>query len=765
MRSRLRLLGMLVVTLVALHSCTGLKKVPKDEVLYTGAKVQLVVNGDVGKKGSIKSNAKSAIKTKANNKLLWARPGLWLYYAMGEPKRPKSVRSWIKNKLGQPPVYMSGIDIPLTARGIEAKMYNTGYLDAYAEYEIKQDKKGKTASVLYTVHVYPPFKIKSIDFPNDSTEIEKAIARTYKKSKIDTGDVYSLETLIEERARIENVLKRRGYYYFNQDHILFAMDTNNTERTVRLNMTLKRTMPEKSKIVYRFGEINVYPDYRLGADTAEVRKLVRDSINYYRADKSYIRLRPIINSIYIKPNHIYDRRMHQVTLSRLNGLGVFKFINMELQPQDTTLNGLLGVNIYLTPLPRKSASFDVQLATKSNNFIGPGITLQLRNRNAFRGAELMIYNLRGSFETQFSGVYKGQFTYEINPRIELQVPRIIAPFKIKRSNMFVPRTRFGVEYSYLSRVGYFDMNSAKFEVGYKWKDAITIDHNLNLLNVNYYNIYNRSDQFNELVNGNTLLRRRFEEQFILGMGYSFFYNEQLRPRQRRNTFYVNVNAEIAGNMLAGISQAITKRKVDANNPSKILDVNFAQYARMDIDIRDYFKTSENTMLALRFIAGWAKPYGNSLTMPYAKQFFAGGAYSLRGFPANAVGPGTYAPPDSINNIFYLQQGGEIKFEANAEFRFPIVKFLKGAVFVDAGNVWLNKPNPEVPNGEIKWNRLFQDLALSSGAGVRLDLDFFVLRLDIGIPLRNPSLGDANKWIIRDLKFKNVMFNLAFGYPF
>lgn len=763
--NRYKLILFLSIILLALHSCTGLKKVPKGEVLYTGAKVQLVTNGDIGKKGDIKSNVNSAIKTKPNTKFLWMRPGLWLYYATGNPKKPKSVRSWLKNKIAQPPVYMSNVDIPLTARGIDAKMYNTGYLDSYTEYEIKQGKKGKTASILYTVHVNPPFKIKSIEFPNDSTDIEKAIANTYKRTRIKVGDVYSLETLIEERARIENILKRRGYYYFNQDHILYAMDSNNTERTVRLNMTLKRTMPEKSKIVYRFGEINVYPDYRLGADTVQVRKLVRDSINYYRADKSYIRLRPIINSLFIKPNHVYDRRMHQVTLSRLNGLGVFKFINMELQPQDTTLSGLLGVNIYLTPLPRKSASFEVQLATKSNNFIGPGITLSLRNRNAFKGAELMIYNLRGSFETQYSGVYKGQFTYEINPRVELQVPRIIAPFKVKRSNMFVPRTRFGVEYSYLSRVGYFNMNSAKLEIGYKWKDNIVIDQNLNLLNVNYYNIYNRSALFNDLVNGNTLLRRRFDEQFILGMGYSFFYNEQLRPRQRRNTFYLNVNAEIAGNVLAGISQAITKKKVDANNPSKILDVSFAQYSRLDIDIRDYFKTTENTMLAFRFIAGWAKPYGNSLTMPYAKQFFAGGAYSLRGFPANAVGPGSYAPPDTVKNIFYLQQGGEIKFEANAEFRFPIVKFLKGAVFVDAGNVWLNKANAEVPNGEIRWNRLFKDLAFSSGAGVRLDLDFFVLRLDVGIPLRNPSLPDENKWIISDLKFKNVMFNLAFGYPF
>lgn len=754
--------------LLTVASCTGLKNVPKDEVLYTGAKVQVIVNRgtEIKGKGKVKSDVQEAIKVKPNAKFLGMRPGLWLYYAVKKkPKKEKGIRNWLKYKMGQEPVYMSGVDIPLTARGIDAKLYNTGFLDSYTQYEIKQGRKGKTASVVYTINLRQPFTIESISFPTDSTDIGKAIARTHKRTRIKVGDRYSLETLIEERARIENVLKRRGYYYFNQDHILYAMDTSFGDRKVRLSMTLKRDMPAKAKIVYTIDSVTVYPDYRLGAKEENVERLVRDSIVYYREYKSWIRLRPLIHSIYIKPGQIYDRRMHQVTLSRLNGLGVFKFINIEISPKDTTLDGKLAVSIYLTPLPRKSFSFDVQLATKSNNFIGPGITLSLRNRNAFQGAELLIYNLRGSFETQYSGVYKGQFTYEINPRIELQIPRIIAPFRIKRKNMYVPHTRFGLEYSYLSRVGYFDMNSVKLEVGYKWKERIEIDQSLNLLNVNYYNIYNRSAKFDELVNANPLLKRRFEEQFILGIGYSFFYNEQLRPRQRRNMVYFNLNAEIAGNVLAGISQAITKRPVNSADPSQILGVNFAQYSRIDIDVRNYFKTTDNTMLAARFIAGWALPYGNSSTMPYAKQFFVGGAYSLRGFPANAVGPGSYSPPDSIQNIFYLQQGGEIKFEANLEYRFTMFKFLKGAVFVDAGNVWLNKANKDAPGGEIKWNKLFKELALSTGAGVRLDLDFFVLRLDIGIPLRSPALPEDKRWIVQDLRFRNVMFNLAFGYPF
>ncbi len=233
--------------LLAVASCTGLKNVPKDEVLYTGAKVQIIVNKgtDIKGKGKVKEEVQEAIKVKPNSKFLGMRPGLWLYYTVKKPARKeKGLRNWLKYKMGQAPVYMSGVDIPLTARGIDAKLYNTGFLDSYSQYEIKQGHKGKTASVLYTINLRKPFTIESIEVPSDSSDISKAIARTNKRTRIKVGDRYSLEKLVEERARIENSLKRRGYYYFNQDHIIFAMDTSFGDRKVRLSMSLKRDMPE-----------------------------------------------------------------------------------------------------------------------------------------------------------------------------------------------------------------------------------------------------------------------------------------------------------------------------------------------------------------------------------------------------------------------------------------------------------------------------------------------------------------------------------------
>jgi outer membrane protein assembly factor BamA len=228
---------------------------------------------------------------------------------------------------------------------------------------------------------------------------------------------------------------------------------------------------------------------------------------------------------------------------------------------------------------------------------------------------------------------------------------------------------------------------------------------------------------------------------------------------------VNVNTELSGNTLALLSQWITHQAVNSSNPSKVLGVEFAQYARADIDWRDFYHLRHDLMLAFRLMAGWGRPYGNSSVLPYAKDYFSGGAYSLRGFQANSVGPGSYTPPDSLKNVFYQEQGGEIKLEANAEFRFPIFKVLKGAVFADAGNVWLNKANIDAPGGQIESSTFLSQIAFSTGAGLRLDLSYFIIRLDIGLPLHNPAYPAGQQWVIENTTFSSLVFNLAFGYPF
>lgn len=762
-------LNIYIFLLILLQGCTGLKYVPKEETLFKGAKIKTINTHKTKDQKIVIAEIKDLIRPKPNRKILGSRPFLWVWYISGTPKKEKGFKHWLKNKVGEAPVYMSMIDPALVSKAIDAKFHNEGFFTSHSMFELQESNIKSKTSVTYLLFVNDPFRYEDIIFPKDTDRLSKEIHLTQKRSLLKKNDRYRLDILKQERTRIDDRLKQLGFYYFNPDYILFKIDTGTGKSKMRLILTIKPEIPAQSRLVYRIGAVNVYPDYRTYNDTLSGTFQVIDSVNYFN-ETSYIKPETVLGSVFLKNNTVYNRRKYLLTLNRLNGLGVFKFVNVKLAVMDS-LSGWLSANILLTPLPKKSMSVEMQGVTKSNNFIGPALNFSLQNRNAFKGAELLIYNIRTSFETQLNGLYKGKFTYEINPRIELYVPGIRVPFKVKLNSHYVPRTKYILDYSYLSRVGYFDMNSIKLTYGYKWKQAISTDHDLSVISINYFKIIKASQIFNEIINSNIALKRRFEEQLIAGLTYSFFYNEQVKPR-KRNPIYFNGNIELAGNAIALYKKVIFGETVNKQRALKLFGITFAQFVRLDIDLRKYYKLTEKTKFAARFISGWGLPYGNSVTMPYIKQFFSGGAYSIRGFQAYSLGPGSFAPPDSLKGIFFLQQGGEIKLEANAEYRFPIIGILKGALFVDAGNVWLNKSTAEIPNSAFSMKTFLPQVAVGIGTGIRIDLSFFVLRLDLGIPARKPWLPEKQRWVLDNFKLadgkwrsENLVFNIAFGYPF
>lgn len=747
---------------ILLTSCTGLKYVPKGETLYTGAKLSVISGNKVKDQKKAMSEAKAIIVPKPNFKFLGSRPFLWIY-GITNNNKDKGVKHWIREKVGEPPVLMSLIDPILVSNAIDAKLYNMGFFTSYCTSEMVESKDNKATSLLYKLVLFEPYLYREIYFPGESDTLNKHVSMTQLNSLLKKGDRYDLEVLMKERIRIDEQLKEEGFYYFNRDQLVFKLDTSLRNNQIRLHIGIKEDIPAKSRLVYRIADVHVYPDYKVGKDSVGPKAEYIDSVFYYN-ETGYIRPESVLRAVFLKNNHIYNRKEHNLTLNHLNGIGVFKFVNVRITDKDSSSGNWISTKIMLIPLPQKSLSVELQGVSKSNNFIGPSLSFSQRNRNAFKGAELLIYNLRTSVETQFNGIYKGQYTYEINPRIELYVPRFMLPFNLKLHNNYVPRTKYILEYSYLSRVGYFDMNAFKFTYGYKWKQHVAIDHDLSLVSINYYNIYNTSLLFDNLISGNILLKRRFEEQFIAGIAYSFFYNEQLL-KLKANQFYFNTNLELAGNSLSLYKKIVSGSTVDADNPSSVFGIKFAQFVRLDIDIRDYIHLSEKTMLVTRVIGGWGLPYGNSNSMPFIKQFFSGGAYSVRGFRAYSIGPGSYAPPDTLKNILILQQGGEIKLEGNIEYRFPIFSVFKGALFADFGNVWINNKQPELPGAEFNSSRFVNEFAVGLGTGIRMDLNFFVLRLDMGIPARKPGLPEGQRWVLAQTNFSKIIFNIAFGYPF
>ena len=362
------------------------------------------------------------------------------------------------------------------------------------------------------------------------------------------------------------------------------------------------------------------------------------------------------------------------------------------------------------------------------------------------------------------------YTYEIGPSIKLSVPHFILPFPVRASSFFTPQTLFTADYNFTRRVNYFDLTSLRFGFGYSWKESLAKTHELMPMNINFFQIRNISDYFRKFLESNQGLRRKYEDQLIAGITYSYTYNEQVYP-ERKNQFYINFNADIAGNTVALLSDALGEER-SANGTQTFLGIAYSQYGKVGIDIRNYLKLTQQTQFAAHMIVGVGIPYGNSEALPFIKSYFSGGASSIRAFPVNSLGPGTYHLPDSLQNAFFFQQGGDIKLEWSGEYRFPIVSVIKGAFFVDIGNTWLYPTDHTIANAQFNFENVPKELAAGVGFGLRADLSFFIIRLDLATPVRKPWLPEGERWVLDDIylgkkdwRRHNLILNIAIGYPF
>jgi outer membrane protein assembly factor BamA len=315
----------------------------------------------------------------------------------------------------------------------------------------------------------------------------------------------------------------------------------------------------------------------------------------------------------------------------------------------------------------------------------------------------------------------------------------------------IPKTKISAGFEYMNRSELFSLFSVTGSFGYIWKANRFITHELDPFSVNYVQLSNTTESFDQILEDNAFLRSSFEQQFIAGLTYSFIYNGMIDAFDEHQ-FYLNVNLDLAGNALDLLSGGET--------PKKFLGLEFAQYAKLDADFRYHFKLTTEQTIATRLFAGYGIPYGNSEVMPFSRQFFAGGAYSVRAFQIRSLGPGSYDPPGD-DNLSYYDQMGNIRLEANVEYRFPVYQFLKGAVFADAGNVWNTEDNNSLPGGEFE-SDFIKEFGIGVGAGLRVDIQSFVIRFDLGFPVHTPWYEEGERW---EFRFKDPVFNFAIGYPF
>ena len=757
----------ILIECLLLVACAGTRNLPEGEKLYVGASIKLESAEPVNKR-MVKNAAELAVRPKPNKTYLGMRPRLWMYNAAGEDPHSK-FKKWMK-KNGEAPVLMSGIKPGITSAIIDAKLFNLGIFKSFTESKIVEKKR--TVHVIYTSHLHRPFVVKDLIYSISDDSLSRLILAEKDESLIKPGQDYNLDLLKNERMRIDALLKNKGYFYFNPDYLLFKADTSNVDRDVTFKLTLKDSIPKNALTVYRINNVYINQNYSLNERVTRNNKdtlMVQDFIFLGKESRMRVKPKVLLQSVYLRKHDVFSRLNHTITLNRLMSMGNFKLVQVNFSENKDSLPGLLDVNILMTPMPKHTFRAEIDLVSKSNNYTGPRMNLSILNRNTFSRAELLNLNLAGSFEAQLSGKEKNLYSYSYNPQVELTFPRFLTPFNIRRSNsIYIPKTSLLLSYNYMKRVDYFDMRTFRFVYGFKWKENIRKEHELNPIDVSYTSVGNKSVLFTDLLETNPFLKKSYEEQFIAGGNYSFTYSEQMLAGKKLQNYF-RLTTELAGTVFS-LTKVIGGEKISAANPSKVAGSIYSQFAKMSLDARSFYTFRDQNKLALRFYAGVARPFGNSSVLPYTKQFFSGGPNSIRAFQINSVGPGTFY--QETNQQGFLQLGGDIKLEANAEYRFNIYSYFKGAFFVDAGNVWLLRSNPANTGSPFMFSKFMNEIAVGTGFGLRVDVSFFILRFDLAMPLRKPWLEDNHRWVTNQIDFgssawrkDNLVLNVAIGYPF
>jgi outer membrane protein insertion porin family len=767
-----------------LSGCTANKYLKEGQKYYAGSEIKFETKTRVGGKPRIEEDLLSMVIQKPNTKIFGMRPGVWLYFRQRDATKKKGLKALIRRKFGQVPVMLDELEPDKIAEVFTAQLQNDGYFKSEVTHKIKENKtEGK---IIFTVLLQPPYRVKNMNFPTPKDSLYAGIIRSIKKNTlIKPGVRYELARLQAEQVRIESEVKDFGIYYFDDRFLIFEADSTVGYKEMDLDLKLEKGIPDKGKWIYKLNEINVYPDFSLSADTTNMkRRLIKvDSMNYYDVSNSF-RPHIITDVINLRKDNIYSRIDHTLTLSHLMDLGVFKFVNIQYNEvsRDTAL---LKTNIFLTPLKRNSIRAEFQTVSKSNSFVGPGLDVTFTNRNFFRGAELLQVKGHTSYEVQLSRQISLPLTsFELGMESSLTVPRFLSPIHIDYSSKkFLPKTDFRLGYNLQSRVGYFRLNSFNLAAGYLWRESEAKSHEFYPIDINYIQTGSQSEDFITFLERNPFLQNSFEDQFIVGTRYSYTINTQLKPdlvnefrerRLKKHSIYFNGNIHLAGNLLHGIQTAFHSSDVETFT---LFNAPYSQFVRADLDFRHYWQLDLKTKLASRLILGSGYAFGNSRIMPYIRQFSIAGVNSIRAFPARSVGPGTYnvvedfipsgTGEDSVR--LFIDQRADIKLEGNVELRFDLIKAFKGAVFVDAGNIWLWREEDR-PGGKIS-NDFLKQLAIGTGVGLRFDMSFFVVRLDIAFPLRKPWL-EEDPWVVDDIDLgssrwrgENIIWNLAIGYPF
>lgn len=706
-----------------------------------------------------------------------------IYYALKDKK--SGFDRWLMKLFGTEPVFLDKFAAQESARQMKSFLYNLSYFNA--EIDINYNYKGKKVNIEYLVDPHKPYLINHFEWRSSDTTLLHKIDQISGESYIITNQVYNSYKLDSERDRITDYLRSNGYYRFNKHYIEYAIDTafNNHSLSIvgKINLpttVLKNKSKEQKHQLYSLRDIYIYPNY----DPLSVFNYAPDTLmvnipsekeegtfdRYHFIYYNILKIRPKVigKSIFLGRNALFNVEELKRSYQKLNQFPIFKYVNITFA-EDSILdkNKTLPLDVTIRLSRAKTQSYTIETdVTNTSGDLGLRGNLVYSNRNLFRGGELVSLRLSTAMESRAYSNYENTNdnllfnTIEYGLYLSLRTPNFLAPVKHKLLPKYLaPRSIFQLSYNYQTRPSY-ERHLGITSFGYEWDMGKNGLHRLFPIDLSIIKIF-PSSEFQ--ANLDTLTNIRYKDQYtdhlIAALKYNLTYNTQ-KSNKWEDFTYLLFRFEVAGN-LASLVNDMSKAELSTEGYYTLFGIRYAQYVRGELDYRHFYAIPNKQGFIYRAILGLGVPYGNSSALPFEKGFYAGGANGMRGWAYRTLGPGGYAE----TNLNEFDKMGEIKLEASFEYRFPIIRYLKGALFADVGNVWLLQESELFPDGHFQLSNFTSQLAVDGGLGFRFDFEFFIIRLDAAIKFRDPAKPAGSRIVVDQTHFSDIFWNFGIGYPF
>lgn len=760
---------LLLSAVAVIASCSTTRRLGEDELLYTGVKkVTINVPDTVDIPESVDEAIHTTINVPANNSLYspYVRSpfplGLWIYNKWDEDC--KGLKGWIYRKFVEQPVLISDVRPDLRMKMVEDALDKNGFFGSTTSYELLINKKNrKKARVNYTINLTVPKRLTEIRYLNDSTDLTKMINGLLKKDKyLVPGSVFCVDSLTNCRNKIADRLRNRGYYYFRPEYVTFKADSTITEGGIVIQMVYSDNIPGRTLDKYKVGKVTTRVYLNKGLGYPDTMMTNRGMVIQMKPSKLRPNLLP--SCITFKEGDMMKVKALARTQSYLSRLGIFNTIMLNVPPLDSVKTKKLDVNIDLRFDQQFETRFEANVTSKSNSYLGPGLEVSFTNKNIFGGGERLTFSADGAYEWQIGKVDEGKSrsafnSYEFGLNVELAFPRLLAPKFLRTTKKDLNWTRISIGGELMNRPHFFKMMQLDLGLDYEWSASRYSRHQLTPFELKYNKLLKTTVEFDQMMEENISIAQSFQNQFIPKLSYTYTFNKGWGHRRKDRQISLMAQVQEAGNLFSGIWSLC-----GTEGTKELFGTPFSQFVKASVQVVYSHKLMGDHRLVGRLYTGAAHAYGNSSEVPYNEQFYVGGANSLRAFAVRSIGPGSYHSEKVGSSDKYYDQTGNFRFECNLEYRFPILGMLKGAVFVDAGNVWLLKEDTQRPGGKVSKD-FFKDLALNTGLGIRFDMGMIVIRGDLGVGLHKPYECEKKGYYNFKKFGDSLAFNLAIGYPF